>query len=337
LTASTNAVEVAAGIHRIAVPTPFIVGRVNTYLFEGEPLTLLDTGPNSGTSLDELEQALRSRGFEIEDIGRVLISHQHVDHAGLAAIIKRRSGAEIVMLDRLAPALADWPAAAQRDEEVAAALMRQSGLPDDLITALAAVGRSYRAFGASVDTDRTISDGETIEIGGRRMQVMHRPGHSPSDTVLHDREGRLLVAADHLLERISSNPLISAPLPGEDSAGGRPRPLPTYLAHLRETRELEVDLVLPGHGDEFGDHRAVIDDRFAMHERRAAKLRDAISDRPKTAFELASELWGQLAVAQAYLTLSEVFGHMDLLVDQGEVIEMPPDDKGVVRFTPSGS
>lgn len=337
MTASTNAVEVAAGIHRIAVPTPFIVGRVNTYLFEGDPLTLLDTGPNSGTSLDELEQALRSRGFAIEEIGRVLISHQHVDHAGLAAIIKRRSGAEIVMLDRLAPALADWPAAAQRDDDVAASLMRQSGLPDDVIIALAAVGRSYRAFGASVDTDSTISDGGTIEIGGRRMRVMHRPGHSPSDTVLHDSEGRLLVAADHLLERISSNPLISAPLPGDEPDGGRPRPLPAYLAHLRETRELQVDLVLPGHGDEFADHRSVIDDRFAMHERRAAKLLDALSARPKTAFELASELWGQLAVAQAYLTLSEVFGHMDLLVDDGAVLELPPDEKGVVRFTPAGA
>ncbi len=333
MTSATLAVEVAAGIHRIAVPTPFIVGRVNTYLFEGEPLTLVDTGPNSGTSLDELDQALQGRGLTIEDIGRVVISHQHVDHAGLASIIKRRSGAEIVMLDRLAPALADWPAAAQRDDDVAASLMRQSGIPDDVVTALAAVGRSYRAFGASIDTDRTIADGDVIEIGGRQLQVMHRPGHSPSDTVLYDREGRLLVAADHLLERISSNPLISAPLPGDEQSGDRPRPLPTYLRHLGETRELEVDLVLPGHGDQFGDHRSVIDDRFAMHERRASKLRDAIADQPKTAFELAHELWGQLAIAQAYLTLSEVFGHMDLLVDAGEVFELPPDEHGVVRFS----
>ncbi|MEA2291019.1 MAG: hypothetical protein QOF17_39, partial [Solirubrobacteraceae bacterium] len=68
----------AAGIHCLAIPTPFAVGRVNCWLIEDEPLTLLDTGPNSGKALDELEQALAAHGHRIEDLERIVISHQHI-------------------------------------------------------------------------------------------------------------------------------------------------------------------------------------------------------------------------------------------------------------------
>ena len=326
------ATPVADGIIRLALPTPFIVGRVNAYLFAGDPPVLVDTGPNSGTTLDALERAVGESGFAIEDIGRVVITHQHVDHAGLAAIIARRSGARVEMLDCLAPALADWPAAAARDDEVAASLLRSSGVEEDTITALASTGRLYQAFGSSVAADVTFADGDSLEIGGREWRVHHRPGHSPSDTIFHDPTSRILLGGDHLLEKISSNPLISAPLAGEPQSGGRPRPLPAYLANLVLTRELEVEVVLPGHGAPFGDHRRVIDERLAMHDRRASKLLDGLASGPLTAVELAKGMWGRLAVSQSYLALSEVIGHMDLLADEGRVQELPPDGHGVVRF-----
>jgi glyoxylase-like metal-dependent hydrolase (beta-lactamase superfamily II) len=79
-----------AGIHRLAIPTPFLVGRVNCYLIEDEPLTLIDTGPNSGKSLDELEQALHSHGHAIEDLELIVVTHQHMDHIGLLEILARR-------------------------------------------------------------------------------------------------------------------------------------------------------------------------------------------------------------------------------------------------------
>ena len=82
-----------AGIHRIALPTPFLVGRVNCYLIEDEPLTLIDTGPNSGKSLDDLERALAAHGRRIEDLELIVLTHQHMDHLGLLEILARRSGA----------------------------------------------------------------------------------------------------------------------------------------------------------------------------------------------------------------------------------------------------
>src|SRR5205085_11080350 len=95
-----------AGIHRLPIPTPFMVGRVNAYLIEDEPLTLLDSGPNSAKAMDELEQALAAHGRRVEEIGLLVITHQHMDHFGLASILARRSGAEVAALEALAPYLA---------------------------------------------------------------------------------------------------------------------------------------------------------------------------------------------------------------------------------------
>ena len=167
-----------------------------------------------------------------------------------------------------------------------------------------------------------LHDGESIELRDRTLDVHHRPGHSPSDTIFHDRERRQLLAADHLLKHISSNPLITRP---RDGSGERPRSLVTYLESLRLTREMDVGLVLPGHGDPIEDHRSLIDERFALHERRAAKMLGLVSERPRSAYEIAQALWGNIAVTQAYLTLSEVLGHMDLLLLDGRAREVDRD------------
>jgi glyoxylase-like metal-dependent hydrolase (beta-lactamase superfamily II) len=319
-----------AGIHCLAIPTPFAVGRVNTYLLEDEPLTLVDSGPNSGKALDELERALRERGHAIEDLELLVITHQHIDHTGLVDILARRSGAEVAALDLLAPRLERYSEANEADDEFAEALMLRHGLPADVVQALRSVSRAFRAWGSSARVTRPLHDGELLELGDRRLRVLHRPGHSPSDTVFWDEDRRILLAADHLIRHISSNPLISRPLEGELSAGDRPRALMTYLSSLRRTRELPAELVLSGHGEAITDHRALIEERFRLHGRRAEKIHGLIAERSRTAYEIAQAMWGNVAVTQAYLTLSEVLGHVDLLLGSRRVREVEEDR--VVRF-----
>jgi glyoxylase-like metal-dependent hydrolase (beta-lactamase superfamily II) len=321
------------GIHRLRIPTPFAVGRVNCYLIEDEPLTLLDTGPNSGKALDELERQLGAHGRRIEDLELVILSHQHIDHLGLIEIIQARSGAKVAAIDVAVERLRNFSTDAERDDEFAAALMRRHGIPDDVVTALRSVSRSFRAWGAHAEVTAPLRDGEPLALRDRSLEVQHRPGHSPSDTVFWDADRAILLAADHLIAHISSNPLLSRPL---DGTSERPRALVNYLASLRRTRELPADVVLPGHGEPVTDHRTLIDDRLAMHSRRANKLRGLIAERPRSAYELAQELWGNVAVTQAFLTLSEVVGHVDLLVEAGLVREVEADD-GTVRFEATGT
>jgi glyoxylase-like metal-dependent hydrolase (beta-lactamase superfamily II) len=319
-------------IRTLSIPTPFMVGRVNCYLIEDDPLTLVDVGPNSGKALDELERALADLDHRIEDLQRIVITHQHIDHLGLVGILARRSDAEVCALDLLAPVIEDFASDAERNDELAEALMLRHGIPRDVVTALRSVSRSFRAWGGSTKVTTRLTDGGELAFAGRTMQVLHRPGHSPSDTLFHDRERRELIGGDHLIAHISSNPLISRPLGGKsgEPGGGRPRALMTYLRSLRETRELPVELVLTGHGKPVTEHAALIDERFALHERRAAKIRDLLVERPRSAHEVAQALWGNVAVTQAYLTLSEVLGHVDLLVERGELAEV--ERAGVVEL-----
>lgn len=336
--AERNALAVAAdaGIHRLAIPTPFMVGRVNAYLIEDDPLTLVDSGPNSAKALDELEQELNARGHAVEDIELLVISHQHMDHFGLASILARRSGAEVAALAPLAPFLAAYGAQTDLDDSLAEILMLRHGIPAEIVTALRAVSAGFRAWGSAVEVTRPLAADSELKLRDRTLRILHRPGHSPSDTIFHDAERSILLAADHLIAHISSNPLLARPLDaGEEyldraRAGERPQALVTYMASLEQTRAMELDLVLPGHGRPIADHAALIDERFRMHARRAEKIHRLIAEQPRSAHEIAQELWGNVAVTQAYLTLSEVLGHVDLLLNDGRVVEV--EDEGVVRF-----
>jgi glyoxylase-like metal-dependent hydrolase (beta-lactamase superfamily II) len=316
----------AAGIHAIAVPTPFLVGRVNCYLIEDDPLTLVDTGPNSGKSLDELERALQDLGHTIEDLGLVVITHQHMDHLGLLEIIARRSGAEVAALHLLGPYLENFSASATADDAFSMRVMLRHGVPPDVATALSAVGAAFRGFGSAGRVTRPLHDGDELTLRDRTLRVLHRPGHSPSDTIFFDERRRLLISGDHLLGHISSNPLISRPLAPaapqtHPAAAERPHALIDYIASMRATRALPVELTLTGHGSPVLDHAALIDERLRMHDRRARKLRRLLEPAPLTAYELASQMWGNVAVTQAYLTISEVLGHLDLLISEGQVRE----------------
>ena len=321
----------AEGVHRLAIPTPFQVGRINAYLIEDTPLTLIDSGPNSAKALDELEQALAALGHAIEDIELLVVSHQHIDHFGLASILARRSGAEVAALAGLDAYLGNFREETELDDVFAERTMLRHGIPPEVVGALRAVSASFRAWGSTVEVTRTLADGEELKLSNRTLRVLHRPGHSPSDTLFWDERRGQLFVADHLLKHISSNPLLARPLgSGKDFTGPRPQALVTYLASLERTRAMDLDLVLPGHGPPIANHAALIELRLDMHERRAERIHGLIAKEPRSAHELANEMWGDIAVTQAYLTLSEVLGHTDLLINAGTVQEIEED--GVVRF-----
>ena len=326
----------APGITPITVPSPFAIGAVNAYLLEGEPLTLVDPGPNQDESLAALERGLAERGRRLEDIELLLLTHQHHDHVGLAARVRERSGAQVATIAPLAAFLADFEASMDADDAYAVAMMRRHGIDSEVARSLSELSRSWRPVGGGVAVDRVLADGETVVAGGRALRVHTRPGHSPTDTVFHDGEAGVLLGGDHLLERVSSNPIAHAPVGVADAVAAaasadRPRPLLDYLDSFERTRPLEVSVVLPGHGPPFAGHRAVIDARVQMHRRRAERVLRRIDGRV-TAADIARSLWRRMAVSQAYLALSEVIAHVDLLAAEGRVREEP--DGELVRLAP---
>jgi len=320
--------EPAPGIQRMAIPTPFAVGSVNSYLLTGEPLTLVDTGPNSGTSLDHLERGLAEHGFRIEDLELIVLTHQHMDHEGLLEILARRSGAQVAAFAPLAPWLADYRASAKGDDAYAQDTMRRHGLPGEINMMLGLLTAGLHTYGSRGTVTLGLNDGDTLTMGSRQFSVHQRPGHSPSDLVFADADAGVLLGGDHLLPRISSNALVSRPLDGR-SDGPRPTPLIDYARSLTATRAMDISAILPGHGDVIVDHTDLIDARLRDQGRRARKILSLLSERPLTAHQIALKMWGEIALTQAYLTLSEVLGHLDMLLADGTVTETDTDGTSV--------
>lgn len=332
--ATTNPLKVAAaaGIHRIEVATPFLVGPVNCYLIEDEPLTLIDTGLNWMRAFDELEAGLREHNRSVADLERIVITHQHVDHLGLVSTLIERSGAELCTLDLLAPIISNFQTHARRDAALGQEIMSKYGVPPDAVRALSGSSNLFEVWGSSASPTLKLKDKSELEFAQRKFRVLHRPGHSPTDTVFIDEQRGIALVGDHLIENISSNPVIHSPAQGtvSDVFSARPRPLLAYIDSLKQTRELKFDIALAGHGEPVTNHVKLIDARFDLHRRRARQIRRLIATQPRTAYELAQQLWGDIALSQSFLTICEVLGHIDILLERNEVTQSTDD--GVVYF-----
>lgn len=327
--------ETPQGVHLLRIPTPFAVGAVNAFLIEDEPLTLIDSGPASTRSLATLEEAVAGVGYQLGEIELLAVTHQHVDHLGLTDYIAHAAGAEIACLDALAAYAADFDHSAAADDEFAAKLMRLHGVPDDAIVVLERVATLTRKWGASFTATHTLQQDAVIELRNRSLRLIHAPGHSPTDTLFLDEHNRILFAGDHLLANISSNALIS-PAPAPNRAPpphglNSRQPLIEYLQSLRATRELDLDIVLAGHGPPIHEYRPLIDERLLRADTRAQRILEIITERPRSAYEIAEAIWGRVAVSDAYLTISEVLGHIDLLLADG-VVAPSTDPNGAIIY-----
>jgi glyoxylase-like metal-dependent hydrolase (beta-lactamase superfamily II) len=330
--AGTLRAVLPAGVQRLELPTPFAIGPVSCYVLRGAPLALVDPGPLRDKTRVALDTGLRDLGLRVEDIELVVLTHQHHDHVGLAAEVARRSGARVAATPRLAAYLGDYERAAERDDAYAVAMMARHGIDADARGTLDDISRSFRRYTEGVTVDTVVGAGETLVAGGRTFTAFERPGHSPTDTVFLDPADGVLIGGDHLLEKISSNPIAHVPIDDRDPVAAathdRRRALVEYLASMRATAALDVATVLPGHGAPFGDHRGLIAKREDMHARRARRILRSIDGR-RTATDIIGLLWRNLPVTQTYLALSEVLGHIDLLERDGLVRAVERDD-GVV-------
>ena len=210
----------AQGVHCLAIPTPFAVGRVNCYLIEDEPLTLLDAGPNSATSLTALEAALGEHGRRVEDLERIVVTHQHIDHIGLVDILAKRSSAEVCALDLLAPWLRNYRQEMEENDSFSAEIMLRNGIPQDVVTRCGPCRRAF-ARGAPPPTSpvrwprascSSSTPGLACAASPRALSFGHR--------FLRRSIGELF-GGDHLIKHISSNPLISRPLGAPEASGAK--------------------------------------------------------------------------------------------------------------------
>jgi glyoxylase-like metal-dependent hydrolase (beta-lactamase superfamily II) len=311
------------------------VGSVNAWLLRGDPLTLVDTGPRDDAALSALEQGLRRDGLRIEDIELVLATHHHIDHVGLAATIRRRSGAVVAALDRVADYVERYAVELEQDRRFSRALMAHHGVPDQVVADNEDFWAYLRSRSEDIAVDVRLADGAKIRAGGRTLRLVWRPGHSTTDTLLvDDREG-VAFAGDHLLATISSNTEIYAADRVED---GRERSRVRYLDSLRRTARMPLTRLLAGHGAPVTDPGRLVRARLLDHERRCGRILAILADGPATAYSIARRLWPPATVAeQPLLVVWEVVGHLELLLASGRVAERGDDSGSVFELAPAAS
>jgi glyoxylase-like metal-dependent hydrolase (beta-lactamase superfamily II) len=312
--------ESVPDISLIPIEMPSVASPVNVYLVEDSPLTLVDTGPNLAPALDQLGRGLARRGYRIDDIERVVLTHPHIDHVGLAAIVRERSGAEVCA----AAGSKTWLESYRESELWIKAwreeLMRRHGVPADVVSSNSHESVYRQSWDPSVQVDRLLADGDRLEFEQRDWRIVSRPGHSPFDLLLHDEQRGHMLVGDHLIEHISSNPLIT-PIPGCETPG-RPQALLQYRRSLERTAGMTTQVLMSGHGRLIHDPRALIGRRLASMDRRTERVLSAVQSGAKTAHDVACTIWGERAEQEAWLTISEVLGHVDVLTARGQLAEV---------------
>jgi glyoxylase-like metal-dependent hydrolase (beta-lactamase superfamily II) len=228
-------------LHCISIPTPFPVGPVNVYLAEGEQLTLIDTGPRYDPARQALRDAMIERGYRVADLQRILLTHVHADHCGLAAELARASGAEVwthaTNLSRLAEDGAMIHEVRRDLQRLIsyARMMRWCGVPSSLMMKLARTRRGMGQYTEPLTPDCALHDGDVVQLGSDDWHVLHTPGHTGGLICLLQPRRRLLLSSDHLLRDISFNPVVDPPAPGEREPTRR---LVQYLEQLQRVTEL---------------------------------------------------------------------------------------------------
>lgn len=293
-------------VHRIELPTPFPVGPVNAYLLEGSPLTLVDTGPKTEAAQEALAAGIEQAGHRIEDIRRVVLTHGHSDHFGNAQWVAGRSGAQVFAhpLDRPKFAGERWVIDHLRTHFLAA------GLPESFLQTFTERMRAMRHLFDAIPEFQALNDGDGLDLDGSRLRILHCPGHSLGHICLYHEDG-ILVAGDLLLEEISPNPIVEF-----DQRGDRIPTLPQYLHSLRRVLLLNCDVAHPGHGGPIANPSARIRELITHHEQRKETIHGRLGRQGKTLLQLSQELYQNLDELNLMLALSEVIGHLDLLMEE---------------------
>jgi glyoxylase-like metal-dependent hydrolase (beta-lactamase superfamily II) len=310
------------GIFRIAVPIPFIEagGPVNVYVVEEEHgLLLFDTGLGTAESRSALAEGFSSIGHRFEEVNRIILSHGHIDHFGAAVWVMEQAGKQIPLMisnadaDKVLDSGMDWPNLLVRSKKYFLKL----GVPLQELEEVIVTLNKNTGFGQKLPAFTPLLPNDLFKCKHVTLEVLPMPGHTSGLCCLYDREHRILFSADHLLERVSPNPLLQLNAEGEPTAF---KPLISYFASLGHIRNLPIDLVLPGHAEPFNNPCDVIDSLSKFYQRRQAKLLGILNGKSMTVYEIMRRFFSASSGFALILMISETLGNLEMLEEKGEII-----------------
>ncbi len=299
----------------ISIPTPFYVGDVNVYLIKEDPVTLIDVGPKTADAAKALREKLGAEGIRFADIRRIVLTHAHEDHCGLAKQVRDEAkNAEILVHDWETGHLFGRLAQEQHRK-----LLLRSGVP-------AAVFEDMRSLydDISLLTD-ALSDGEftaledemELEFESGSLRVLHTPGHTPGSCSFAREANRTLICGDCVLKRITPNPIVS---PDPIDPERRYPSLAEYLVSLAKLRSYKPTLAFGGHGEPVTDFEEIFNRYVRAIDERQRNVLSLIKQNGSTAFEIAQRLFPRSFGhdVHRFLAISEAIAHLDYAAAEGK-------------------
>jgi glyoxylase-like metal-dependent hydrolase (beta-lactamase superfamily II) len=304
-------IETYDKIIKITVPTPFPIGDVNTYIVKGDRLTLIDAGVNTPEARAAFQSGLTEAGYKTSDIEQVILTHHHPDHIGLlddfdADIYGHSYCGNWISYNE---SFLNWR------REFFHGLFREFGVPKEMIQLANSLEKTLK-FGSknSVLTGELKEGDELPALPGWR--VLETPGHAQSHLVFYRERDGFLLAGDHVLKTVSSNPLIEPP---SVRGSERPQPLLQYNNSLRKVMNIDIQQALTGHGNDLKSINSLLEHRFVRQHDRAMLVLSMLKEKPMTIFEVCTKLFPEVYKKETALTLSETTGQFDYLLEHGDI------------------
>ncbi len=300
-------------LYRLTVPTPFPVGPVNLYLItEPEPL-LIDTGPAMDGALELLEKLLAESGADVRRLRKILLTHFHQDHCGLAAELAQRSGAVVYAGARERDHLAGDPTLNDFYHQ----MLKEAGTPPEMIRLVGEHFETIRSMSQPVEEFRPLEELAEIRCGAAAFRPLATPGHTPGHMALWEPERRILIAADTVIKNITPNPFLDR---DRSSPNLRFPSLSAYLETLDRIRALDPAVVYSGHGEPVENFPAHHEELLTHHRKREEAVRACLSLGARTVYEVARCLFPDVVGRyNPFLAVSEVYAHLDHMEENGQI------------------
>jgi len=310
----------------IAVPVPGLSNliTVNLYALGKGPITLIDTCLKAPGILEYVVRALQEAGLDIGDAERIIITHGHMDHFGLASAIRQAVNHPV---ECFIHGEDKWQISSENFgkemwSEEANALMAMAGMPLAEKEKVRKRFATFRELGDPLDEVCVFEDGREFEGEGYRLHVIHTPGHTPGSCCIYESEQKILFSGDTLIKHITPNPLVVIKRNGPREPGYKS--LKAYSRSLDRLAGLDIKYVFTGHGEYIGDLPSLISIYKRHHRERMVLVWNALHKRARTLYDVIGDVFLQVPEGDVFLAISEILVHLEILIDEGKAELVDP-------------
>lgn len=306
-------------ISAITIPFPVVPNLItsNVYAVGEGPVTLIDIGLKLPGALEIVQKKLRLAGFEINDIERIIITHGHLDHFGLANQIRKVATHPVECFIHMED---KWRVSRENLrikvlKEKVEKLRAMVGMPQKEMEGAKKRFSLFKELFDPLDEVSIMEDGTEFVGNGYHLEVIHTPGHTPGTCCVYESQQKILFSGDHIIKHVTPNPLMI--IDRDHLSDPNYKSLKSYFDSLSKLTKVDARFVFPGHGEHIDDLSGIISSYVAHHQHRMDLVWNAINKKTRPIYDLIDDVFPNVPEDDTLLAISEILVHLEMLIDEG--------------------